>query len=120
MEKYANTIPVLVTHVSYTELHEHNSRIFQYSSILELRQLSPCYSLYKTPVEIRQPNQFAYFAAFVHFRITLNDFGLFSAQNSFGNMPTFSIFPYIYTPEHPASELRQQGQRKQCKIGQTI
>ena len=39
MEKYANTICVLVTHVSYTELREHDSHIFQYSSIPELRQL---------------------------------------------------------------------------------
>ena len=43
MEKYANTIRVLVTHVSYTEFREHNSRIFQYSSIPELRQLSSRY-----------------------------------------------------------------------------
>ena len=67
MEKYANTIRVLVTHVSYTELRDHNSRIFQYSSIPELRKISSHYSMYKTPVEIRQPNQFAYFSVFVHF-----------------------------------------------------
>ena len=58
MEKYANTICVLVKHVSYTELCR---IIFQYSSIPELRQLSSRYSLYKALVEIRQPIQFTYF-----------------------------------------------------------
>ena len=65
MEKYANTIRVVVTHVSYTELREHSSRIFQYSSILELCQLSSRYSLHNTLVEIRQHIQFAYFSIFV-------------------------------------------------------
>ena len=46
MEKYANTICVLITHVSYIELREHNSHIFQYSSIPELCQLSLPYSLF--------------------------------------------------------------------------
>ena len=32
MEKYANMIRILIMHVSYTKLHEHNLRIFQYSS----------------------------------------------------------------------------------------
>ena len=38
-----------------------------------------------------------------------NDFPLFSAQNSFGNTPTFSIFPYLCTPKPPASQLCQLG-----------
>ena len=80
MEKYANMIRILVTHVSYTELR--NLCIVQYSSILELHQLSSGYSLYNTP--------------------------------------TFSIFPYLYTQEHPASELCQQRWQKECKIDRSI
>ena len=61
MVKYANTIRVLVTHVSYTELHEHAQFAFiRYSSVPELRRLSSRYSLYETPVEICQPIQFAH------------------------------------------------------------
>ena len=78
MEKYSNMIRILTMHVSYTELHEHNSHIFQYSSIPELRQLSSCYSLYKTHLEICQLIQLVYFLVFVDFRITPTQFALFS------------------------------------------
>ena len=79
MEKYSNMIHILTMHVSYTELHEHNPHIFQYSSIPELCQLSSCYSLYKTHLEIIcQLIQLVYFSVFVDFRITPTQFALFS------------------------------------------
>ena len=74
------------------------ANIFNFSISVHSRtspKLSLHYSLYKTPVEICQPNQFAYFSIFVHFKIKLTEFMIFSVQNSFGNTPTYSILKYF-------------------------